>query len=111
MRAGYRDAADFLLARVAEDEEVALSWPADPGPPPAPHTFWVDPQGHVLYQPRARVLAECEAKRLIVGWFQKLATMTDRDSLEIRHNELLHVLGALALPYADHPDFDESWRP
>jgi hypothetical protein len=105
--------AEFLLARIAEDERVVEQHRQlhDEGE-------WdkVNPHKIVAVGPRltidpARVLAECEAKRRIVGWFQTLGAMTDRDSLETRHNELLHVLSALALPHADHPDYRQEWKP
>lgn len=48
----------------------------------------------------SRVLAECEAKRRIVA--EVLPTHPDYDPL--------YVQKALALPYADHPDYDEAWR-
>lgn len=48
----------------------------------------------------ARVLAECEAKRRIVA--EVLPTHPDYDPL--------YVQKVLALPYADHPDYDEAWR-
>ena len=45
----------------------------------------------------ARVLAECEAKRQIVQNAQDPG-----DDL---------FVAILALPYADHPDYREEWRP
>lgn len=45
----------------------------------------------------ARVLAEIEAKRRIVEWFTK-------------PSDLL-ILRCLALPYADHPDYRQEWKP
>jgi hypothetical protein len=78
--------AEFLLARIAEDE--------------------------------ARVLAECEAKRNLItysafmlrAWEDKpngaYPDMTRRE----RHAARL-TLETLAAVYADHPDYDETWRP
>jgi hypothetical protein len=49
-----------------------------------------------------RVLAECEAKRRIVDEFAPRLRMNgDFDGL----------FRALALPYADHPDYREEWKP
>ncbi|MFJ4107945.1 DUF6221 family protein [Oerskovia enterophila] len=48
---------------------------------------------------RSRVLAECEAKRLLVA--EVLPMRPDYDPL--------YVQKVLALPYADHPDYDEAW--
>jgi hypothetical protein len=102
--------SEFLLARIAEDEEWAsqvggpdYSEPYDPGAP-AHH---------------ARILAECEAKRRIVERAaSEIAKADAKDSEQIErsfdagsaffaHNTLLD----LATPYADHPDYDEAWRP
>jgi hypothetical protein len=90
------DLAEFLLARIAEDEAavspfVAIAFPTGQ---------WSE----------ARVLAECEAKRRIIGRFQMFSTMTELPRMEIRHNELLDVLHTLALPYAEHPDYREGWK-
>jgi hypothetical protein len=83
---------DFLLARIAEDEGAAQR-----------HGPGASKQGLGDYP--ARVLAECEAKRRIVDLFPKAAQ--DGDGW----NEAgIQVLEALALPYADHPDYREEWR-
>lgn len=64
--------------------------------------------GHVARWDPARVLAECEAKRRIVGEHSRIPgdginfTIAEQDRAE-------DVLLALALPYADHPDFDPAW--
>ena len=109
---------DFLLARIAEDEEVArdtltahelLDW-SELGDPAMGMAGPTDgPSGYVsIVIDPARVLAECEAKRAVVGlhpemlgWCQGCA----HESYPCR------TLLALALPYADHPDYREEWRP
>ena len=56
----------------------------------------------------ARVLAECASIRAI------LARCVPLDDIQVRRQTrmLAHdVLCALTLPYLDHPDFDEAWRP
>jgi hypothetical protein len=111
---------DFLLARIAEDEEVARrvgeSWfryfgqvyvieGAGEG-----HPAWQAHRGddrcqvrteadgdHIARHDPARVLAECEAKR-------RIATGDDG-----RIQVSGYLLGVLALPYADHPDYREEW--
>ena len=89
---------DFLLARIAEDEARARpAWEARSarrvlGLPLEP--AWPTPD---------RVLAECEAKRRIVGiWVE--SGFVERGVMD-------EVIDALALPYAVHPDFREEWRP
>ncbi len=104
---------EFLLARIAEDEETArqpdLMWPSS----------WTakfhhyealretKPRDYAMgryctqFDP-ARVLAECEAKRRIVALAESVTDM---------HAEWETLEMLLALPYADHPDYDETWRP
>ena len=100
--------ADFLLARIAEDERLARD--ADPSPWKARTTMSstlvgsalkmdivaaTDPRhGEYLlrFQP-SRVLAECEVKRRLVQQVGEGA------------------LRLLTVPYADHPDCRPEWRP
>lgn len=96
---------EFLLARIEDRERLAdevhiddcscllrpTPFPCDCGEP-------------------ARVLAECEAKRQIV------AMQAEND--DVRHEPGFHykaqmiegILRTLALPYADHPDYNARWR-
>jgi len=81
---------EFLLARIAEDEEVAQ----------ARH----DP---------ARVLAECEAKRRIVGLHERRPDWPDCQECGDRDYQKpwpCSTLRLLALPYSDHPDYRPEWR-
>jgi hypothetical protein len=90
---------EFLLARIAEDESMATALDncpyADGIRDDWPH---IDP---------SRVLAECEAKRLLVTelprWDADVASGWDG----IEEMVMCH----LALPYAIHPDYDQAWRP
>jgi hypothetical protein len=109
------DLADFLLARIAEDEEFALRYPPTAAA-------------------RPRALAECSAKRGLIAYCTPdddtgnalLSALADPsiDAALLAQVEpfaramgaemdraLLHVLRYLALPYADHPEFREEWRP
>lgn len=106
---------DFLLARIAEDEAVAREyasltrtearWKLDVefdrewGEPVA---IDIDP---------ARVLAECEAKRQIVGECQEAIQESEVMPYGGSSGLGLAVLQSLAAVYADHPDYDEAWRP
>lgn len=100
---------DFLLARIAEDEDGArgeLSTTAQS----ALGVQWLDLM--------RRVLAECEAKRRIVEDHPR-CDVHDRpgdlcDACETCGDgsiwpcpTLLHLTAV----YADHPDFQEEWRP
>jgi hypothetical protein len=103
------DLADFLLARIAEDEQRAVGLPS----------FWVT-GGRVIFDP-ARVLAECEAKRRIVEPWRAGLTEPDPFSVSLGSEENwrygIHsqareaILRLLALPYANHPDYRQEWRP
>ncbi|GAA1138517.1 DUF6221 family protein [Nocardioides aquiterrae] len=86
---------DFLLARIAED--VAGAEAADAVP--APWGFWDD----------GRVLAECEAKRRIVGLHGRVDPCDAHDGATLETVEC-DTLRALAAVYADHPDYREEWR-
>ncbi|AMM12338.1 DUF6221 family protein [Streptomyces albidoflavus] len=117
------DLIAFLRARLDEDEAVARAATAGP---------WVESgvgdhgwgvsfsapgsgveaddssQGradaaHIARHDPARVLAEVEAKRQIVERYAWLCEHGDTGGA--------WVLPLLALPYADHPDYRDAWRP
>lgn len=128
---------EFLLARIAEDEKLARE-ALEENPEP---TAWVaerrydgtwamdlhsthpdaDSHGvgedvlvpremakHIVGWKPARVLAECEAKRRIVERYEN----TTFDHWAEPDREYEHwILPLLAVPYADHPDYQQEWRP
>lgn len=156
---------DFLLARIAEDEEAARA--ASPSPWSYPGidsvsggmiydktrtiggVYYEQPEDHdgrivrhmlaleadangrhIARHDPARVLAECEAKRQIVEAFEDERVrrdiynrsyddglLTTNDDLRNRLASNAHCRGlevamlALALPYADHPDYRKEWKP
>lgn len=123
------DMADFLLARIAEDEEAARAAHVTTALPPIWDTgLFYGPSGpaseHIARHHPARVLAECEAKRRImdahniehecIEVFTDLGGAAIIASGSLIENGVLRegcqTLRLLALPYADHPDYDESWR-
>ena len=92
---------EFLLARIAEDENGSASL----------HrigcNFMIDGLGGAPLDScdcdgPARVLAECEAKQLLVKY-----------EAQWLHDPLIptFVLRVLSLPYADHPDYQQEWAP
>ena len=104
---------EFLLARIAEDEAAATdeavaraSVGTVVGGPGVPAHAVDQAQAALLDLRRAcpwssafgpaRVLAECAAKREIVQWYG----LDDEPALKV-----------LAAIYADHPDYQEVWRP
>jgi len=76
--------ADFMLARIAEEEAAIAA---------------------AQYAPRhrssdARAYANCQARRAIIT-----VCSTDDASLRCRI-----ILSLLALPYAEHPDYQDAWE-
>ena len=98
------DLATFLLARIAEREAEAR------------HVAQVG-SCEPAYRP-AEVLAECEAKRgaIEAAWGDHLqiegewGSCRGRATLEAA-NDHPAVVRYLALPYADHAEFRQEWRP
>jgi hypothetical protein len=70
---------------------------------------------HIARHDPARVLAEVDAKRRIVADYERgLGRRRDHpgDAASAGALLALHAVARLlALPYTDHPDYDEAWRP
>lgn len=118
---------EFLHARITEDEALAHDVQVDArarfdhaeGEEIATSTLVTTDHVSVIYGP-ARVLAECEAKRCIVEHHRGEPYA---DEPEIYYCVVCHealggrgdipcpTLRLLAMPYADHPDYREEWRP
>lgn len=115
------DIVEFLLARIAEDEEVAqsahdaygrMTWAGRSG---APVNELI-----VRFHP-TRLLAECAAKRAILAihetytWAGRKVTFDYCSECQV-DDGIITGPGpcttqlALAQPYAEHPDFDPAWR-
>ena len=93
---------DFLLERIAEDREALPNLGDE-----------VEVIGGRFVNYRERVLLECEAKRRIVERAQRASQAFDQSINPTTSGVATTmdlVLADLALPYADHPDYDESWR-
>lgn len=58
----------------------------------------------------ARVLAECEAKRRIVALHGEVDPCDAHDGATFETVDC-ETLQVLALPYADHPDYRQEWKP
>ncbi len=93
--------AEFLLARIAEDEARVREFREIYGSADV-----LPDLGGYAVAGAARVLAECEAKRRIIATFDRYVGHARAE----RDHETA-ILKALALPYADHPGFREEWRP
>jgi len=131
---------EFLLARIAEDEVVAMAllrdlegqieaegFAADERGPFTPARMlaaqlWAHYDGQTRWRnfargqhiatlaAPARALAECEAKRQIVD--QWLCRYDDNPRhVDQETLDARDTLCALALPYADHPDCRKEWKP
>lgn len=74
---------------------------------------------HIARHDPARVLTEVDAKRGVVNAYEREAAefrdhgpgMVSYDRLVGSVSALRTALEFLALPYADHPNYDTSWRP
>ena len=104
---------DFLLARIAEDEEraefVRRQTEGTPWEPFEPWLLsWHDEYDLLCIEP-SRALSEVESKRRIVEHLAFLDRQTELTPQEAF--TALHVGQMLALPYADHPDYRDEWRP
>lgn len=89
---------EFLRLRIAEDMADAMTgW------------RWKTLPAGEYERLQARVLAECGAKRRIVemAWHH----LGDDDYAWGMEEAKRQILAVLALPYADHPDYREEWRP
>lgn len=107
---------DFLLARISEDEAAALAalpWDHDKV------ESWIDAElptrqqeAHLLRYSPARVLAECEAKRRLVDFLTRQSGLIYESEDDLaNYLDPDTGLELLSLPYADHPDYREVWRP
>ncbi len=127
------DLVEFLLARITEDEaanathKYVLRWA---GGPASGQTYlrkedaeaavatrltsagnrWkatIDsvPRADVPRAAATRMLAECDAKRRIIGCAREALS-----EHQIGTAKWILTLRSLAAPYSDHPDFDPSWR-
>jgi|SRR5450756_852303 len=119
---------EFLLARIAEDEAEANSlpdgrewhrlllgweqteWDQD-------QILCSDEYLH-LTMSKHRLLAECTAKRdaITAAWNDHLSIENEvgtcRDQVQMsRENDNPQVVCALDLIYANHPDYQQEWKP
>lgn len=105
---------DFLLARIAEDEEVARKHPGDTLRDDAVYelggtaTDYGD--AHITIS-AARVLAECEAKRRIIEQYDTAERISDNLDYDTRgmYEATELAVTYLAQVYADHPDYQAEW--
>lgn len=99
---------DFLLARIAEDEAHLASGDRTRGVPDMSTAVTVGAN---------RALAECRAKRVIVGLHEGArdewgyaGCLTCGNLADSTEGFPCPTLRALASVYADHPDHDDAWQ-
>lgn len=91
--------AEFLLARIVEDEEGSRHWTCD-----CPLSGFPLEHGYAC---QVRIFTECQVKRAIIKralWLQDEPDCTRRE----RHVQAI-TLDLLASVYASHPDYDATW--
>lgn len=130
------DLTAFLLARLEEDEQGAVAifrdhtwsayreggddgWAVEGAHSGDPSCIVGDEAmaNHIARHDPARVLADVAAKRKLVE-FWSLAYRNPKDAARFSGADWDRVRGGgqwtlklLALPYADHPDYHENWKP
>lgn len=112
---------EFILARVAEDEEraqfVARQIEGNNWTPHEPWRLsWHDEYDLLCIEP-SRALVECEAKRRIVELHDgshECSTYDHTGDIDnctwCLNTEDCSTMRLLAAIWADHPDFREEWR-
>lgn len=103
------DLVEFLRARLDEDEAAAARTTDEIYLGQVGFFTYYDtnddPVDHAERHTPARVLREVDAKRELLDEYI-------REIGDDAANETAQQLGKLlALPYADHPDYREQWRP
>jgi hypothetical protein len=112
---------EFLLARIAEDDEAARAllaegWTHDGSPSPTADQPMAR-FGRVAFT-LGRVLADCEAKRRIValhGDAHECSTYDHTGEIDnctwCLYATDCSTMRLLAAVYGDHPDYRDEWRP
>ncbi|MFK8851272.1 DUF6221 family protein [Streptomyces sp. Ac-502] len=115
------DLVQFLRDRLDEDERIAKAcagngqWNADDieiyGKELAPEV-----RAHMATHDPARALAEVAAKKRILDFYDAAHSDAVRNAVGIDSQDgtisaATAAVRCLATVYADHPDYNEAWRP
>ncbi|HVU93202.1 MAG TPA: DUF6221 family protein [Jatrophihabitans sp.] len=92
------DLVRFLLARFDEDDDLLKHWSRD-GSLPAGSPIALD-----------RLRSEALSRRRIVGSVQQLLVLRDQPCEKPVRDGAVHILRALAAPYASHTGFRPEWK-
>jgi hypothetical protein len=87
----------FLLARLDDDTSALKRVTRKGDMTPAA----------IVDAPRMR--AELEAKRQVIGTLQQQIVLRDQPFEKVIRHQAVHMLRALALPYADHTAYRKEW--
>lgn len=105
---------EFLLARIAEDEENARYISENQRPASGGGSVPLDRFIAGIYSDPAHIWAECHAKRGIVETYAEglwIDPGSDRAGWGVSAEPASTMMRHLATAYADHPDYDEEWKP
>lgn len=115
-----RDLVEWLLACIAEDEQVAQAAQSPRGA-----TIFTDPRrggkqamlDHIARHDPARVLAVCQAHRTILGVYTATYLTRAQIDYDVGDPDMNDVMGplrdvvrALAAAYADRPGYRQDWH-
>jgi hypothetical protein len=112
----HQTLASFLLQRITEDEQGAemLRQREEASGMTSEWLGFLPGRGSFV----THVLAECDAKRRIIEQLEMIAGSDHMDDRWIPGGSCYDcgaapglMLRLLALPYADHPDYQEEWKP
>ncbi|MFE7360676.1 DUF6221 family protein [[Kitasatospora] papulosa] len=117
------DLVQFLRDCLNDDEQAARTakpgpWHDDDGSVYASHptdevVSYTDSGAHIARHDPARVLREVEAKRALLSRYEAMTAdvlvVTGREAILSEYRRI--ILPGLALPYADRPDYQETWKP
>jgi Family of unknown function (DUF6221) len=95
------DLVRFLLARIEDDEAVAKKLSRERA-----RNGRTGPDGALSLE---RLRAECVAKRELIGTLQQLFVLRDQPLEKPVRDAAAQMLQTLAVPYADHSAYRDTW--
>lgn len=106
--------ADFLIARVDEDAQIARFVKWDSPTEDEQFCAWatpsdLDPDRLIVAIDYQRVLADCAAKRRIIEAYLEVVSQ-EAPAYAAAADYMETVVRELASAYADHPDYETRWR-
>ncbi|MCQ8831746.1 DUF6221 family protein [Streptomyces malaysiensis] len=108
---------EFLRARLDEDDAEARRVPPNQSPTELRAMVLREGGQPFLVVASERVMREVDAKRRLVGLHERLSgdapfcVTCDAPSGIPGRDHGCDTIRLLALPYSDHPDYREEWRP